>query len=218
MLPALRGVWCRSPPAWITPAASTKTVSRCAGGITKAASLQRRPAPSCSLPQDTPTPVGLRTMAVSHAGETTPPEGPFVRVAAADYLACGIRLDGGIACWGDYPRVLPAEQCSVASGCGDGIRDPEEDCDDGDRLFEPGEYCAADCTALPCGAPSGRACPDVGATDARFTLMAAVGVKSCDIRVCDVDSSDEVSASDALMILLNAVGLPVTLSCPFTVR
>ena len=55
---------------------------------------------------------------------------------------------------------------------------------------------------------------DVTATDALFALAAAVGVQSCSVCLCDVDTNGQVTASDALRILAFAVGQPVTLDCP----
>jgi hypothetical protein len=40
-------------------------------------------------------------------GETTPPAGTFVRVAAGDYHSCGIRTSGEAECWGDGKTVGP---------------------------------------------------------------------------------------------------------------
>jgi len=46
------------------------------------------------------------------------------------------------------------------------------------------------------------------------TLRAAVGASVCELCVCDVNGSGEVTASDALAVLQAAVGLDVTLDCP----
>lgn len=54
----------------------------------------------------------------------------------------------------------------------------------------------------------------VNATDALFALRAAVGLETCEICVCDVDASGSVAASDALALLLVAVGQPGDLECP----
>ena len=51
------------------------------------------------------------------------------------------------------------------------------------------------------------------ASDARFTLLAAIGARVCDICVCDVDSSGDIMASDALALLNDATGLTVSLTC-----
>jgi hypothetical protein len=58
---------------------------------------------------------------------------------------------------------------------------------------------------------TGRA---VTASDALYTLQAAVGIATCAICVCDVDGGGSVAATDALAILRYAVGQPVTLNCP----
>lgn len=52
------------------------------------------------------------------------------------------------------------------------------------------------------------------ASDALFTLRAAVGLASCPKCVCDVDGSDKVAASDALAILRVAVGVGGPFACP----
>lgn len=51
------------------------------------------------------------------------------------------------------------------------------------------------------------------ATDALAVLQAAVGLISCDLAVCDVDSSCAITASDALLTLTKAVGGAVDLNC-----
>lgn len=72
-------------------------------------------------------------------------------------------------------------------------------------------------TTLPTPGP---ACGDpvadstITATDALFTLNAAVGLRACALCVCDVDGSTSVSASDALILLRFAVGQPYETSCP----
>jgi hypothetical protein len=63
-----------------------------------------------------------------------------------------------------------------------------------------------------CGDPTGDG--EVTATDALFTLNAAVGLVSCDLAYCDVNDSGAVSAPDALAILNFAIGLAVELACP----
>lgn len=64
----------------------------------------------------------------------------------------------------------------------------------------------------PCGDPQ----PPDGITvvDALVILKAAVGDGSCELCVCDVDSSGTISAADALRVLRIAVGLPNQLNCP----
>ncbi len=52
------------------------------------------------------------------------------------------------------------------------------------------------------------------ASDALYTLRAAVGLAPCASCVCDVDGSTRITASDALAILRNAVGGEVLFTCP----
>ncbi|MEE8311678.1 MAG: putative Ig domain-containing protein, partial [Candidatus Binatia bacterium] len=64
-----------------------------------------------------------------------------------------------------------------------------------------------------CGQPAtGGAAPT--ASDALFTLGAAVGVRACAPSICDVDASCTVTATDALRVLQVAVGLGAALDCP----
>jgi len=51
------------------------------------------------------------------------------------------------------------------------------------------------------------------ATDALFVLKTAVQQFTCDLCVCDVNSSGSITASDALLVLKSAVGT-ATLGCP----
>jgi len=51
------------------------------------------------------------------------------------------------------------------------------------------------------------------ATDARYALLAAIGARVCDLCVCDVDMSGTIVATDALLLLSDATGLAVTLTC-----
>jgi len=53
----------------------------------------------------------------------------------------------------------------------------------------------------------------VSATDALAVLNVAVGLRTCDLCICDVDQSGQTSATDALALLQAAVGLPITLNC-----
>jgi hypothetical protein len=54
----------------------------------------------------------------------------------------------------------------------------------------------------------------VVAADALAVLRAAVGTRSCDLCLCDVDNSGAISAADALRVLRAAVGQQVALVCP----
>ncbi len=53
----------------------------------------------------------------------------------------------------------------------------------------------------------------VRAGDALFVLQTAVGSKSCEVCICDVNRSRTTTAADALLVLKSAVGQPVTLDC-----
>ncbi|MFT4571861.1 MAG: hypothetical protein ACI8TX_002743 [Hyphomicrobiaceae bacterium] len=64
-----------------------------------------------------------------------------------------------------------------------------------------------------CGVPvSGGESPK--ASDALFALQAAVGVRSCELCLCDANGSGALGASDALAILRAAVGGDGDLDCP----
>ena len=98
--------------------------------------------------------------------------------------------------------------------CGNGLVEGDEDCDDGDTEHDNGEFCAEDCSLVACGQPTDSGGPRPTASDALFTLRAAVGQASCDRRVCDVDDSGRTTATDALIILKVAVGGAGSLDCP----
>lgn len=99
-----------------------------------------------------------------------------------------------------------------STDCGNARLDPEELCDDGDNETAPGDFCRRNCTAVMCGDPNDSG--SVNATDALFVLRAAVGLDSCELQVCDVNSDLKTTATDALLVLQHSVGLPVTLNCP----
>jgi cysteine-rich repeat protein len=106
-------------------------------------------------------------------------------------------------------------QCQVGGGCGDGITDGTETCDDGDTDWVAGESCDATCQLLLCGDPDDSG--TIRSSDALFILRTAVGTSTCDACVCNVDSSTgttAVTASDSLRVLSKAVGGAVELLCP----
>ena len=129
--------------------------------------------------------------------------------------------DDGIDCTGD--------------ACSEGIQScshvPDDAVCDDHKTCSGLETCTPDvgCEPTPpvqcidCGhaseaagaAPAGNAEPGaLTTTDAMVTLMASVGNFQCPLCVCDVDSSGDTTASDALRILRAAVGLPADLGCP----
>lgn len=117
-------------------------------------------------------------------------------------------------CAGGECTGTPINGCAV---CGDGIlNEATEECDDGNDTFTEGEYCGVDCVLIPCGKPTNSTGVLPKASDAQFTLKAAVGQVSCCRRVCDVDNTNSILASDAQRVLRSAVGQGVTLACPTT--
>lgn len=105
---------------------------------------------------------------------------------------------------------------AACPACGNGQLEGEEECDDGDATFEPGEICGAGCLTTPCGRPRGpvEGDPRPRASDALFALRAVVGSATCSSAVCDVDGDGGITAADALRILAAAVGQDVELVCP----
>lgn len=124
-------------------------------------------------------------------------------VAAA--LICGgwLLLRGTAVPAGQHVPVL----------CGNGSIEQPEQCDDGDPAFTPGDYCDDRCRLLPCGKPTHSSGPAPTASDALFSLRAAVGLASCDLRVCDANHSTALTATDGLLLLKAAVGQRVGLDC-----
>jgi hypothetical protein len=72
-------------------------------------------------------------------------------------------------------------------------------------------------TLVPCPAMCGDATEDgiITATDALVALRAAVGQQSCELCICDVNSTSSLTATDALAILKYSVGTLCNLGCPF---
>ena len=64
-----------------------------------------------------------------------------------------------------------------------------------------------------CGQPASAGQSPV-ASDALFTLRAAVGTQTCQLCVCDLNNDGSLTASDALINLAAAVGQPIPLNCP----
>jgi cysteine-rich repeat protein len=114
----------------------------------------------------------------------------------------------------DKRGIDASAPCSVAAECGDGTVEDPETCDDGDTDFTPGDHCSATCDDFGCGSPTSATATSPKTSDALFVLRSAVGTSSCDVRVCDVNDSGNISSSDALAVLRAAVGQPIVLDCP----
>lgn len=113
---------------------------------------------------------------------------------------CGCTNDfqcnDGNGCTFDYCDVetgacLTEPGCPSGPGCNDTCDEPNEAC----RL---------------CGRPYSNTDCIVNAV---YVLQAALDLRSCELCICDVNASGEVTASDALLILKSCVGLPVNLMC-----
>lgn len=114
----------------------------------------------------------------------------------------------------DFKGLVEISRCEVPGGCGDGVVDESESCDDGNSTFVSGEYCGVDCVLIPCGKPTNSSGTLPKSSDALYALRAAVAQVMCNLQVCDVDGSGKVLASDALRILRAAVGQTIVFHCP----
>ncbi len=143
-----------------------------------------------------------------------------------DGLACTVGDNCSAGVCSGTPSCPGGQVCDLVTGlcsttttttlptgvCGDGQISVGETCDDGDVVWNRGEYCGADCQVLICGDPDDNGAST--ASDALFTLRAAVGISSCDSCICDVNNAGGTTASDALRLLNFAIGIPgVSLSC-----
>ena len=97
--------------------------------------------------------------------------------------------------------------------CGNGVIDVTvEQCDDGDTAWVTGQFCNGSCLHLRCGDPNDS--DKITAQDALYILLASTGLVTCDLEVCDVDSSGKIAAIDALKVLQKAIGQDIALVCP----
>ncbi len=120
------------------------------------------------------------------------------------------------------PSTLPASTTTTTTtttttlpppACGDGRVDPDEQCDDGDEVYTPGDACTEHCLLVNCGDADGSGA--LSLIDALLILHAALGTGDCSLAVCNVDSNlDIITASDALRLLRVIVGFPIELRCP----
>jgi cysteine-rich repeat protein len=114
----------------------------------------------------------------------------------------------------DKVGIAASTPCPGAAACGNGNVEEPETCDDGDTDFTPGDYCSATCDDFACGVPTNATETDPKTSDALFVLRVAVGSLGCNVVVCDVNGSGDITTSDALAVLRAAVGQPVLFDCP----
>jgi hypothetical protein len=126
----------------------------------------------------------------------------------------------GGSCVGVSNCPDPEETCNVETNtcggfCGNAVVEDGEQCDDGDDQWVLGQSCNAVCAILDCGDADDSG--SISAPDALFILRSAVALSTCDVCICNVDSSTggaPISATDALRTLRRAVGIPIALTCP----
>ena len=107
----------------------------------------------------------------------------------------------------------PQLSCGVSAQLDCDSCGSNEECDDGNACTVNDACTAGACVREDfCGVPMSRGFAPV-ASDALFTLRAAIAVESCPLCECDVDSSGVTTASDALAVLQSSVGLPTELNC-----
>ncbi len=158
----------------------------------------RAAAPTQTVCKFTPTPAGGKGLFGYEVALD-----PLTAAAGAPALA-GKGINSG--------AVFVTEPCPVEQ-CGNGTVEPGEDCDDGDDPFVFGGYCGPGCHRVGCGKPTNSAGDKPKASDALFVLRTAVGLSSCDRRVCDVNGDGSVKTSDALQVLRASVGQQLALTC-----
>ena len=111
--------------------------------------------------------------------------------------------------------------CTIDFQCNDGTACTIESCDVETGACQHAPACASGpgCTdtcdedngaCRDCGRPVGN---DRCVANAAFVLQAALELRSCELCICDVDSSGSVTVTDALLILRGCVGLPADLQC-----
>ena len=112
-----------------------------------------------------------------------------------------MQLTKSQSCWNSSPQFSRQDDAVVfVSTCNLDGADPDG---------EPDIYLEQACA---CGAPNNRDGPT--ATEALYTLNAAVGALTCGLCDCDVNDDGQISAFDALLILNKAIGQAIELDCP----
>jgi cysteine-rich repeat protein len=108
------------------------------------------------------------------------------------------------------PVVLSCPDISVT--CGNGFLEEKETCDDGDALYNDGEFCNSACLLVMCGDTDDSG--GVTILDAQYILNAGVDNVPCDDSICDITGNGIINSTDALRALMHAVGLPIDFNCP----
>lgn len=153
-------------------------------------------------------------------------DGIGLRVAYTTYCGLGgANADGGLevvtATTSGYEPLTDGTVCwSFAPFLGFDIGPVSfvSDCDfvggNPDGSYEVFQNDRTSCRA--CGAPvSGKFWPDLPvASDALYVLKAAIGLESCALCECDVDSSGDIKVADALNVLITALGNGAEPNCP----
>jgi len=100
----------------------------------------------------------------------------------------------------------------LSTTCGNGYLEAKETCDDGDSIYDNGEYCNSACLLVLCGDTDDSHAVNI--LDAQYILNAAVDNVSCDLSVCDITGNRLNNSTDALRALMWAVGLSIDFNCP----
>jgi hypothetical protein len=162
---------------------------------------------------------------VNDDGRVTATDALFVLQSAIGLQQCAVEIcdangDGEVTAT-DASMVLAAAvglpvdfvcPAPVSFTCGNAIIDENEECDDGDSLWLTGELCSGRCLELLCGDPDDSG--NLTSSDARYMLLVALGLATCDLEVCDVDANGAVSSTDVLKVLAFSTGQAVTFNCP----
>lgn len=113
-----------------------------------------------------------------------------------------------------YAVGLPAQlNCpDLSVTCGNGYLEPKETCDDGDSIYDRGDYCNSACLLVQCGDTDDSG--TVNIIDSQYILNASVGNQACGLDICDITGNGQINSTDALRALMWSVGLSIDFNCP----
>jgi cysteine-rich repeat protein len=100
----------------------------------------------------------------------------------------------------------------VSTTCGNGFLEAKESCDDGDSIYDNGDFCNSACLLVDCGDADDSG--SVTIFDAQYILNASVLNVPCELSVCDITGNLLINSTDALRALMHSVGLSVFFDCP----